>query len=129
MEVDISLSDYNDKIFIREKVWWCWGRVPSSAIYLEGYGRGGNSPVKITTEAQEAGIGNLMFSGGPPGSQRMKECGSIPCEEGEACVYVSQSKRQKARHYLLCLRGGAGGPDPLIKFPGSTPLNSSRLPS
>lgn len=65
---------------------------------MEGYGRGGNSPVNITTEAQEAGIGNLIFSGSPPGSQRMKECSSVPREGGGACIYVSQSKRQKARH-------------------------------
>lgn len=65
---------------------------------MEGYGRGVNSPVKITPEAREAGIRNLMFISGSPGSQRMKECGNIPSEGGGACVYVSQSKKQKERH-------------------------------
>ena len=49
----------------------------SSAIYLERYGRGGDSPIETIIDAWEAGIGNQVFRGGLPGSQRMKKGGSV----------------------------------------------------
>lgn len=65
-------SDSSKKMLIKAEVLWCQAKVYSLSIYSEGYGRGSNSPIKIIMDAEEAGIGNLLFKGGVLGSQRMK---------------------------------------------------------
>lgn len=62
------------------------GKVYSLAIHLEGYGRGSNSPIKIIIDAEEAGIGDLLFKGGVLGSQRMKEFSNGPREGWCTCT-------------------------------------------
>ena len=91
------------------------------AIYLEQCGGGANSLIRTILDAWGAGIGHLLFTGGLLGAQRMKERGSVPCEGGSLCVCVTIQKT-KGKTLPLCLRGGAGGPDPV-----SISLNFSHL--
>lgn len=129
-EVSISISDYKERKIYKRKlddvregfgVQPCAWRVEEVTALL-----------KEPADAGEAGIGNLPSRGGLPESQRIKECGGVPCEGGweGAGITVSQPKRQEARHLPLpkrwCRWTGSFNPTSWVctsEFPPSSILN------